>query len=44
MGNNSEDFLYLIDQIEEIRSKNRITKQEGKGVGYHIVGESNKIK
>ena len=22
MGNNSEDFLYLIDQIEEIRSKN----------------------
>ena len=27
-----------------IRDKNRITQQDGKGVGYYIIGESNKIK
>ena len=29
---------------ERIRDKNRITQQDGKGVGYYIIGESNKIK
>ena len=29
---------------EEIRGKNQITQQSGKGVGYYIIGESNKIK
>ena len=44
MGNNSEDFLYLIDQIEEIRSKNNKNWMDILRVAFsHAPNETKKL-